>query len=187
MTVREVLTMATQFLSIEDEMKDYISSDDYTSGNKQFLTLYNALNLVYQELASDYYPLTKTQKIDVQNNKIFFSDLGENVLDVLSIKSSFDGLSYKFRVCEDYLYVGAKGEVEIVYSYIPTKLFANDSIENFGGRISPRTFALGVVYEYCFVSGLYEDAAMWHKRFCDSIKAGSTKRKNIIIKERGWV
>ena len=185
MTVREVLVIASQFLNIEDDVKEYIAQDDgVENGSKTFKTLFNALNIVYKEIASDYFALMTEEEIMVQNNKIFYFDLKNEPKDIYSI-SSIDNVSkYKFKTFDEYVKLSCNGLVKIVYSYMPKDVKITDLLQTFGGKITTRTFALAVASEYCFISNIFDDAKVWHERFCESIKnIHSTKSNNQARKQ----
>ncbi len=187
MTVKEVLTLSSQFLNKEDELKDDIASGGESSGTKTFKTLLNAVNIVNNEIASDYFPLTIEEEIDIQNNKIYYDDLSKNVKDIYTITSLDRSMSYRFKTFENYLNVFAGGRVVITYSYFPEQAAAQDILTTFGGKVSARTFALGVVAEYYFISGIFDEAQVWHKRFVDSINSNLSKKGIVKMPKRKWL
>ena len=101
---------------------------------------------------------------------------------------SLDGCStYKFKSFDEYISVGCNGLVKIVYSYLPQDIKMTDTVYNFAGRVSTRTFALAVASEYCFISNIFDDAKIWHERFCESIKNNLSKKGNIYLAKRKWL
>ena len=188
MTVREVLTMASQFLNKEEEFSAFIKNDNGDSvGTKSFKVLFSALNIVNNEIASDYFPLFYKQEIDVTHNKIFNIDLNQELKDVYKISSLDNSVSYRFKTFDNYIEVGANGKMNITYSYLPQKISMTDDLPNYSGKISVRTFALGVAAEYCFISNIFDEAEVWHRRFVDSIKNNLSKKSHITLPKRKWL
>ena len=186
MTVKEVLTLASQFLNKEDDFEDYIAGVD-SFPSKSFKVLLNALNIINSEIANDYFPLMIEEEIDIQNNKIYFDDLTKKVKDVYSVSSLDKSMSYRFKAFENYLNVSAGGRVVITYSYVPEVLILTDELATFGGKISARAFALGVAAEYLYINGIFDEAAVWHKRFIDSIIANQSKKGIVKMPKRKWL
>lgn len=187
MTVREILSLASQFLNKEDDFKADILASGTTINSDNFKELFNALNIVYSEIATDYFPLMIEEEIDIQNNKIYFDDLTKNVKDIYSITSIDKSISYRFKTFENYLNVFAAGRVTITYSYIPKQLVIADDIPTFSGKISARTMAIGVVAEYLYISRVFDEAEVWHKRFVESINANLSKKGVIKMPKRKWI
>ncbi len=188
MTVKEVLTLATAFLNLQTEFEGLIngvgSADARTQ--KEFDNLQLALNLCYQDIAQNYLPLLYTQELTIENNKIYLSDITKELCQVYSITSIDGKKGYKFKVFDNYIDTNVNGLVKITYSYVPVKLNLNDTINNFAGRISKKCLAMGTVSEYCYISGLYEDAALWGERYKDDLKTETRKRGEIVLPKRRW-
>ncbi len=187
MTVKEILTMASQFLNIEEEVKNYLQSDSEENVSATFKVLLNSLNIVNNEIASDYFPLLHCEEIDIQNNKIFYEDLAKEVKDVYSIKSLDESSEYRFRCYDEYLKVNAGGRVKIVYSYNPPLLHLTDNAFSFGGKINTRAFALAVASEYCYIKNIFDEAKVWHERFEQSLQNNLSKKGNLILPKRKWL
>lgn len=187
MTVKEVLTLACQFLNKEEDFKDDLEKSIIDQTSKNFKVLFNSLNIINNEIASDYFPLMTEEEIDIKNNKIYYDDLTKIVKDIYSIQSIDKSTSYRFKTFENYLNVYAGGRVLVTYSYIPSDLKLTGNISNFGGKITARTIALGVVSEYCFINGIFDEAQIWHKRFVDSIFANLSKKGIVKMPKRKWL
>lgn len=185
MKVKEVLTKATQLLNIEVEMKSCIASDKKSSDSR-FTALYNACMIAYEELATDYFPLLVEEELVVENNKIFYTDLAKNIKDIYRI-DGIDGKMFKFKCFPDYCRVFGNGSVKVTYSYVPQEPEWGGEFDNFCGKVTARSFALLVASEYSFISGFFEDAKIWHKRFCDSLRTNQTKKGQIYMPKRKWL
>lgn len=186
MKVKDVLTKASQILNIESDMKVQIEATTRPTLSAQFNMLYNACMIAYEELATDYFPLLSSEEVVVQNNKIYYTDLAKDVKDIYRIEG-IDGKIFRFKCFPDYCYVGGAGNVKVLYSYIPQEPEWGGDFSNFCGKVTTRSFAFLVASEYSFIAGFFDDAKIWHKRFCDSIRAKQSKKGPIFLPKRKWL
>ena len=188
MTIRSILKTACLFLNKQNlcekiDLPDLTDVDEADKNEIAFLL--KCLNLVYQEIATDYIPLLHKENIQVVDNKILFTDLEKKFFEVVSIKDE-NGCKVKFKTYPNYIEVN-KNEVDIVYKYTPASLDALIStMENFSNKVSEITFAFGIVMEYSFINGLHEDALIWEKRFKDALFIRSGKKSCIKLPVRRW-
>lgn len=197
MTVIQVLKLASVFLNCEQEFAPLLETDTDQDSNENSLVdeitknhfnrLLTSLNLCYSEIAIDYLPLLYCQRITVQNNKIYLSDLTKELKDVYAITSIDDKKRFKFKLYADYIQTNVNGVVDILYSYVPSELTLNSDINNFMGRISTKCLALGTVKEYCYLEGLYDDALLWEQRYKDSLKIETRTKAEIVMPKRRWL
>ncbi len=188
MTIKSILKTACLFLN-KEELCDKIDIDDMSilsdSEKEQILFLLKCLNLVYQEIATDYFPLLNKEVITTTDGKVLFSNLQKEFLEVISLKDC-NGQKVRFRSFPSYLETAAE-KVEIVYKYLPSDLESlTSTMETFSNKVSEKTFAFGVAMEYSFINGLYEDAQIWEKRFKDALFIRSCKKSNIKLPVRRW-
>lgn len=190
MTVKQVLHLASIYLNCEQEFATLIDGETEEQNTiiaTQFNRLLTSLNLCYNEIALEYLPLLVTQKIVVENNKIYLMDLSKELKDVYSITSLDDKKSFKFKVYADYISTNVNGAVKITYSYVPDELTLNSSINNFLGRVSVKCLALGTAKEYCYLEGLYDDANIWEDRYKNTLKIQTRKKAEITLPKRRWL
>lgn len=188
MIVKDIIKIACLFLGKENfenltELGGNETSTD--SQKKELALLLKCLNLTYSEIASDYVPLLCCENIQTENGKIMFCDLTKNFCELKSLKDE-NGYRLKYKLFPDYILTDAS-KVEITYSYLPTALTSYESlVENFSKKVSEKILAFGLAMEYCFISGLYDDAEMWEKRFKDALFIKNNKKTEIKLPRRRW-
>ena len=149
-------------------------------------TLLSCLNLVINQVATEYINLKNKIKISSISGKIYYSALSSNVVvDVLTVTKN--GSPVRFEVCADHIKT-VSGDLEVEFVYQPSScssVLSNIDFENF--KINERVLSYGVVAEYCFLNGNYDDAAIWDNRFKNSLSNLNRARREIKIKQRLWI
>jgi hypothetical protein len=152
---------------------------------KELNILLRCLNLVYNEIASDYIPLLHTEKLIPTNGEIGFSSFSKKLLDIKRVEDKF-GIRTNYKLYPDKIST-IDGPVTITYSYEPEELTDFTSVmESFSEKLTERVVAYGVAMEYCFISGLHDDASIWEKRFKDGILVSARKKSEIRLPVRRW-
>ena len=91
----------------------------------------------------------------------------------------------KFSVFPEYLKTDV-GKVKIRYTYTPEeKVIKDDS--DYVLYVSQRLFVYGILAEYCLGEGMFEEAAVWDKKYKDAIRAACKAVPCTRIKSRKWV
>lgn len=189
MDIKNILKLACLFLGKEnlENLTELGGLQSSTSAEQKELNfLLRCLNLTYSEIASDYIPLLKTENVSTTDGKIVFSNLSKNLCEVKSLKDS-GGFKVSYKLYPDYIFADGK-DFEITYSYLPEVLENfSSSLENFSKKISEKILAYGTAMEYCFISGLYDDAQIWEKRFKDALMVRSGKKTEKRLPKRRWI
>lgn len=187
--VTQVVELTATYLQLEEvlEMEELggteVNPTELTQKNLELLV--RCVNLVYQELATDYIPLKHAEEITVSSGEFLFENLTKSIINVLSLKN-LDGENKKFKIYPNAIKV-ENGTYQIEYSYLPSEVSLGNEVEAFSGRISERILAYGVASEYSFISGLFEEASMWKKRFEDAVLIASRKKSPLRMPTRRWV
>ena len=189
MTIKNILKIACLFLGKENivnvlNLEDYETASDSEKSEVQFLI--SCLNLVYEEVATDYIPLYVRENVSLDDNKILIKSLSKKLLEVISIKDR-NGYKVKYKNFPNHLEVDGVAS-EILYRYQPDEISKiDDEIECFSNKITEKVFAFGVAMEYCFIQGLYDDAQIWEKRFKDALLVRASKKSNMKLPVRRWI
>ena len=186
MKVIDIVKTSATLLARED-VCDYLINQSTTPSRETLLCvdlLTRLTNLVISELADGQIMMIK--EADVNNNsqsypfpqgvkpiKIFY------VLNEEGRKVDFITTEFGVKVEKGYI-------TKLAYSYVPPNYGLTDRIGNFEKSVSVGILSYGVCAEYCLTEGKFEQAVMWHKRYCDSIDALITI-KNANIKGRSFV
>lgn len=197
MKLREIVKLSSIMLNLDDVLsssKLYDETFDITSEqttltgedelDKTFNLLIRCFNLSYSEIATDYLPLINYETIEVTNKNFDLSKLSKKFFKLIKLedKNSFD---VKYTIYNNTL-VAKDGEYNIIYCYLPSFASLNSDVEDFNGKIVDRVFAYGLCKEYCYISGLYDEAESFKVKFEESLKALNSNKKNIVLPKRRW-
>jgi hypothetical protein len=182
MTVKEVIMEAAEMVGAE-KVKEYIE-DSASGGERQAEVLLRCFNIVENELALDYLPLKCEETFQTQTGAIEYSALSKKAVRILSVKDE-SGNSVPFKMFPDKL-KAQSGILQILYSYLPDEKKMNGE-SDFKTLASKRLFAYGVAAEYCLSCGLYEEAAVWDRKYKEAIAAVYKAHPPRRIASRRWV
>ncbi len=183
MKVKECILSAATQLGIGDDIEEYFSGAS-TLGEADALCLLRCFNLVENELALDYLPLFCEDTLESGTGAVFFSELSQAAVRIVKVMDE-RGEELPFTLFPEYLKTQA-GKLVIRYTYTPKeKGFEDES--SFVLYASVRLFAYGIAAEYALANGLFEEAAVWDKKYKDAIAAAYRSRKAKKIQSRRWV
>ncbi len=189
MKIKEVLTLAAFYLQLEDvlalpHLKESYLGDDIGAGGaeKTLSQLIRCAFLAAGQIAAEYYPLIAVETVTTDNGAIKPESLKNRLIEVRRITQNKQPVKFK-EYPSAIRTVG--GKVEIEYSYLPGEMTLNGET-GFGDKIGARIIAYGTAAEYCLVTGLFEEASIWEKRFKDSLQSVQRKKSEVLIKPRIW-
>lgn len=182
MTVNEILVLAAGELGVEEKVKNYLEGTD-EEGKNLTEGLLRCFNLVENEVALDYLPLYCEEDVESETGAIRFDELSRGAVRILRITDE-SGNKLPFKLFPEYVKTQA-GSVTVAYTYAPVKKAIGDD-SDFVVQASPRLFAYGVASEYCLASGLFEEAAVWDKKYKDALAAAYRAKPSRIIRSRRW-
>lgn len=160
----------------------YLSLDNVFDDEAALKKLLKCANLVRAEIASDYFPLITAETVSSVDGIISMYSLMRRPVDVKRITKG--GKAVKFKVYPDIIKT-VPGEAEIEYSYMPEDAGLHGDA-GFSDKIGARVLACGTAAEYCLITGLFEEAALWEKRYKDSLLAAQRKKSEIRVRQRRW-
>lgn len=188
MTAKDIIKIVLVFVNKENllDLEEFDGNTVSTENEQKDIShIIRCLNLVCNQIASEYLPLLNIEKFSPTNGKIEFSNFTKKPIDIYKIEDKF-GLRVHYKLFPNYIET-IDGEVSILYSYAPQEISTlNDNVESFSEKISSRIIAYGVAMEYCFICGLHDDASIWEKRFKDSLLICKRKKTEIILPKRRW-
>ena len=182
MTVKEVLLTAAFELGMADEVQAYLDGSS-EAGEADTENLLRCFNLVENELALDYLPLYREEDISTETGVVFFSDLSRAAVRVVRVTDAW-GNETSFKLYPEYLKT-QPGNLKVGYTYTP-KEKTLDGESDFTRFVSPRLFAYGIAAEYSLASGMFEEAAVWDKKYKEAIAAAYRAKPKGNIKARRW-
>lgn len=155
-------------------------------GDEERERLLVCLNFTVDEVARDYFPLVRTQKIETAGGKALYSDFERKPTAVYGVEQ--DGRKLSFSRLHDGLKIHGGGTVEIEYAYAPLPCTEDSETEWKDGAVSERILAYGTAAEYCISCGLEIEAQMWDKRYRDALeRAVMTSSVGRKIPARRWM
>ena len=191
MTVKEVITLAAGCLSRDDLISALDKSEEELSEDEKLEldALLRAYNFVENEVALDYCPLKREETIEVKENKIYYTELAQVPVNIRKVVGG--GYLQRFAAYPAYILMsdGWLGRVSVVYDCIPSTKNSFDEESEFSREtgISARLLAYGVAAQYCLVNGESGRAALWDKKFRDSLRAKNLLRRTVSVRSRRWV
>jgi hypothetical protein len=152
--------------------------------NRDLRLLIRCVNLVAKEIACDYIPLLHTQKMTATDGKIPYTQFEKILLEIKSVKDE-DGNAVRYFTLPECVAV-EDGNYEVSYAFIPRDKEFFDDMDFAGTKASDRVFAYGAAAEFCLISGMYDDALMWERRYKDALLVATRKNTEVIMPRRRW-
>ena len=184
MTVKEILLAAACQLAIGEEVGAYLLGTSTDSEAEAKATaLLRCFNLVENEVALDYLPLLAEEEMESDTGVINYSALSREAARVLGVWDEW-GNKLPFTLFPEYLKTQPQ-KVRVRYTYLPKEKSFDDE-SDFTLHASVRLLSYGVAAEYALANGLFEEAAVWDKKYKDSIKAAYSAKPPRRIRSRRW-
>ncbi len=188
MKAKEIIKNVCVYLGKEEILNSNLFEEGGTSltnqENLEIGKMVNCINLVTEEIATEYIPLLRQKEMTLQNGQIEVFEIDPNIHEIVSIKSKF-GRELKYKLINNKVICFATNVV-VTYKAHPTKITLESEAETFGGKLSARILAYGVASEFCFLEMLYEDATIWENRFKNALFVNARKKGELKLKKRGW-
>lgn len=185
MKIKDLIAGACELINRND-ICEYLTSGVCSSPesmNKEVNVLLCCFNLIENEIALDYTSLKCVENFESENGVVFYADFLKTPLEILNVYDEFAN-KVKFKTENEFLKC-KPGKVKVEYSYSPTKK-SLDGESDFDGKISERIFAYGIACEYSLVSGMYDEASVFDKKYKDALKSAITQKSGKILKARKW-
>lgn len=180
MNSEKVLKLGATMLNIEEGVIGADSTDEKTRD-----LMMVALNNVISEIAEEYIPFLKSEKVVVSNGKLNYTAFEKSPRNIIKIKQGKKNVAF-CRYVEHVSVNAEDGEVEVIYSYVPDKISFGEDIV-IPPEISERTLAAGVAGEYALMSERYEECVNYDNKFMSGVKAAMRQKKERILPCRRWV
>ncbi len=184
MKVEQIVRTAARLLCFGQVVEDFFENGD-REGEEKSLMLVDCFNCVEKELALDYLPLWAEERVGVEDGCVAYEELSRRPARIKAVKSA-QGTAIGFELFPDHIRVQTDGVVVVRYSYIPEDKGADVDVE-YQSRVSESVLAYGVAAEYCVRSGLYEEAAVWDKKYKEGIAAACEITRGKWMRSRRWV
>ncbi len=187
MTYKDCIKVASLYLD-ESNLYDYINGvttmcDEDTQRKIRYLC--SCIDVIVNEIACEYFPIKKTEKVTAKNKRIEYETLSEYVVDVRYVKRNGRKVNYDLYTMA--IGVDEDGEYEVCYEYTP-KSYAGDLEQKIDlyGRITARIVGLGATAEYCLAFDRFDEAVTYDKMFKDALIGVEKSRGKMYVKKRRW-
>ena len=183
MTVKECVRLAAVNLGIAEEVNAFLNGENSQSGQKKTELLLSCFNTVENELALDYLPLIAEDTVSSDTGVVQYGALENSVVRVIAVFDQW-GEAVKFNLFPAYLKT-QPGQVKIRYAYTPVKKDI-DGVSDYETRVSARLVAYGMAEEYALTTGLFEEGAVWNRKYKEAIEAAYATQPCARIRSRRW-
>ncbi len=185
MNIKQIVKTTAMLMAREDVV-NYLANQTQSASRETLETvdlLTRLTGLVITELAEGLIPL-KAEKQFEGVLEVPFSQLDYNTIEILAVKG-LNGKDVFFTVTDKRI-ISYEGITKVVYAYSPDTYDLNSEVGTFTSRVSVGALSYGVAAEYCIVSGRFEEAVNWNKRYVTAIENLLTP-KNRVAKGRRFV
>ncbi|MDD3947279.1 MAG: hypothetical protein PHI19_05515 [Clostridia bacterium] len=160
MILSEIVDRAIQILGLENEVSVDVAGSKLTK-------LTDCVNMIIGELTQEYIHLKQTETLVFSEGRAYYTAFSKQVREVLSVKIGKS--KQNFIMYPLYLYAeGLEGNAEVTYLYHLGSLSLSDTVE-LPPQYSVYTLAIGTVSEYCFRTGLVDEALFYKSRYDSSL------------------
>lgn len=184
-TVKEAIKLTAELLEMQEGVDAYFADAEANpQGKAETENLLRCFNLVENELALDYFPLTTEACVETQTGAVYFDELPLAPVRITKVCDAW-GNECAYKLFPDYIKTQA-GKITVQYSYLPTNKGLDESTD-FSLFVSARLFAYGMASEYALSCGRFEEASVWDKKYKDAICAVYRAKPCKKISARRWV
>ena len=182
-TVKDAIKLTAELLEMQERVNGYFEGTDL-QGEAEVENLLRCFNLVENELALDYFPLSTEECVDTQTGVVYFDELRLAPVRITKVTDAW-GNECPYKLFPDYIKTQA-GKMTVQYIYLPAKKGLEESTD-FSLFVSARLFAYGMASEYALSCGRFEEASVWDKKYKDAIVATYRAKPCRKISARRWV
>jgi hypothetical protein len=183
MTVESIVKKTAALLGFADEVAAYFDDGDEKGAKKAELLL-TCFQLVENELALDYLPLYCEDDLTPKMGRVYFFTFSSPVVRIIKV-TDLDGNPVKYRLFPAYIETDA-AKVRVLYTYTPAEKYFDEEVEH-SLCVSERLYSYGMAAEYCIAVGLLEEAAIWDKKYKETIESVRSVSSCGQMRSRRWV
>lgn len=178
--IKKVLNLTHNY-----ELAEALDGELTTTQENEKKLMVDCVNLTNCNIATNYVKLYAVKKVRNSSGTITYSSVtSKTIFDIVSVKT-VTGTSIDFDLNTGGI-VTKVGDVVIKYTYFPDDLLYDDAIDNYPTKINERIFVYGVMAEYLYVKGVFDEAQMWEEKFKLELQSCLRPQRNAKIKRRRW-
>lgn len=192
MKIYDAVYTAAVFLQL-DELCDGLNSAGFSASDpsgtlsaeqaRELDILVRCCNLALHEL-SESFPLRGQTEVAVRSGGIPYADLPSGLMHVYGIEQNGKRLAFTEEAAR--IAVRGRGKATVLYSVRPPAVCLHDVSPYPADVPSARLLSYGIAREYCLISGMTDDAALWDGRFTACALDEGRARREKRVRARVW-
>ena len=192
MKIYDAVYTAAVFLQL-DELCDGMNSAAFSASDpsgtlaaeqaRELDILVRCCNLVLQEL-SESFPLRGHTEAAIREGGISYAALPPRITHVYGVEQNGKRLAFTEEI--DRIAVRGRGKATVKYCVRPPVVGVADVSPYPADVPSARLLSYGIAREYCLISGMTDDAALWDGRFTACALDEGRARCEKRVRARAW-
>lgn len=185
MLVKEIIKRVVNYTG-NFELYDAINKNAFTDGQQQEINLLvDCVNLTNSNIATNYVRLYGSVEVNNVGGEILYSKItNKTIYEIICVKNS-NGVKVGFSLTGSGIKT-ENGKVVVTYTYFPDNVQYEDAINEYQLKINERNFVYGVISEYLYVKGVFDEAQIWEDKFKIEMRSLLRSQRNISLKQRRW-
>ena len=184
MNVKTVISLAAK-MSEREDVSAYLEGTLVDAElEREVEKLLDCYQTVEQDVAMRCQGIVEKQEVETADGIVYYESLVRRVVSVLRVESEA-GAGFPFLRFPDRIETKA-GRAIVIYSAFPERKEAEDEAE-VPSYLPLAVLSYGVACEYYLMNGLYEEAAIFDKRYKDGLIALCLHSPHKKWEGRKWV
>ena len=185
MEVKNIIKKVCNLIS-DEVLLSAIESGTFTEEQQKDINLLvECVNLTNINIATNYVKLIDVVSVDNYSGQIYYQSISQrHIFNILSVKNERNKeVDFEFNgtgISAD------KGKIKIKFTYFPEDVDFYDEIKNYPMKISERDFVYGVLSEYLYAKGVFDEAKIWEERFKNEMQSKMRNQKQINMRVSRW-
>lgn len=182
MKIRQIAESTARILNLTSALEALKRED--AALDEEVAKLLTAVDFIVDEIARDYFPLIRQERLCVKDGRIAYTDFSRLPVGIIEVKRQ--GKSVPFSRLYDGIAVEKEGEVEVKYCFKPEKAVLEGETEWEDSCFGVRLASYGAAAEYCVMNDMAEEAVLWDKRYRDALERAVREKTRRTLPRRRW-
>lgn len=186
MIVKDIVIHACKILALNDILDNLLNNEgEYSQDvSAEIEKMILSVNMTSSVIASQYIENIDCVYCNVNSGFLRYQDITDK--QIVEIKNVFNskGDSVEFDIVSEGIYVD-ENYVKVEFAYYPKLVDINDELHL--SKVNDLTFVYGVIGEYLFLKGDFEESYVWDKKFKIALESLVRSRKNVVIPAMRWL
>lgn len=185
MKVKDILENVCLYLDLTDEFQPIFEGGEVSEEvETEYKKLLLSLNGVMQEFSYKINLTTKKEDVVFFNNSFDLNLLSKKAINIIEVKNQ-NGKKLKFKIIDNKLECNTT-LAQVTYNYLlePVKNIEDEVLIN--NKISMKAIVLGVISQYYYINGLFDDAKIFEESFLKAVKECLRTNKNFFMPKKRW-